>query len=413
MPRMYVFAVHRRLARYLPIIGATCAALVAVTLFLSASTAVARAATGPKAYIGVFGNNTVAVFDSANNQLLSTIRVPAGPHGVVGLTPHGLAMTPDGSQVLVAGFGTNRVSAIDTATNEVTWSVPVASPHNIAITPDGQTAYVGSQDPASPSLEVLSLADQALTDSVPLSNVPRALTVSPDGTRLWFTVAGMDSVLVLDTATNDIVGTIRVGASPHYPAFTPDGALGMVVAQGPGELWLLDPATDASTATVKVGDLPHWIAVSPDGLTAYVTNENSNNLSVVDLTTSSVTATVRVGAAPRQIALQSSPVGTVPSATPVAQPTSTAPTAPPQTVLGVGINQFAFDPQAMTIATGQSVTWTNMDPVQHTTTSDNPNWDSGALNQGASFSHGFDMPGTYTYHCNIHPFMHGTVVVTT
>src|SRR5215469_9721319 len=202
MPRMYVFAVHSRLARDLPIIGATCAALVAVTLFLSASTAAARAATGPKAYIGVFGNNTVAVFDSAYNQVLSTIRVPAGPHGVVitpdnhsvyvssdgastvsvidtttdkvtgtvevGPTPHGLAMTPDGSQVLVAGFGTNRVSAIDTATNEVTWSVPVASPHNIAITPDGQTAYVGSQDPASPSLEVLSLADQALTGSVPL-----------------------------------------------------------------------------------------------------------------------------------------------------------------------------------------------------------------------------------------------------
>ena len=39
----------------------------------------------------------------------------------VGATPHGLAMTPDGSEVLVAGFGTDRVMAIDTSTDQVTW----------------------------------------------------------------------------------------------------------------------------------------------------------------------------------------------------------------------------------------------------------------------------------------------------
>ena len=53
----------------------------------------------------------------------------------MGQTPHGLAITPDGSTVLVAGFGTSQVSAIDTATNQVTWKVGVANPHNFAITP--------------------------------------------------------------------------------------------------------------------------------------------------------------------------------------------------------------------------------------------------------------------------------------
>jgi YVTN family beta-propeller protein len=32
--------------------------------------------------------------------------------------PHGLAITPDGSRVLVAGFGTDQVEAIDTSTNQ-------------------------------------------------------------------------------------------------------------------------------------------------------------------------------------------------------------------------------------------------------------------------------------------------------
>ena len=57
---------------------------------------------------------------------------------------------------------------------------------------------------------------------MPLDKTPRALDVSPDGKWLYFTVAGADSVQVLNTATNKIVGQISVGASPHYPLFTPN-----------------------------------------------------------------------------------------------------------------------------------------------------------------------------------------------
>jgi len=49
--------------------------------------------------------------------------------------------------------------------------------------------------------------------------------------------------------------------------------------------------------------------------------------------------------------------------------------------------------------------------VQHTTTSDSPGWDSGPLSPGAAFTRTFNTPGTYAYHCNIHTFMHGTVIV--
>ncbi len=54
-----------------------------------------------------------------------------------------------------------------------------------------------------------------------LDNTPRALNVSPDGQELFFTVAGVDAVQVLDLATNQIVDQIPVGASPHLPSFTP------------------------------------------------------------------------------------------------------------------------------------------------------------------------------------------------
>ena len=158
----------------------------------------------------------------------------------VGQTPHGLAITPDGSMVLVAGFGTSQVAAIDTATNQVSWKVGVANPHNFAITPDAKTAYVASQGQNAPALARIDLTTGTLLGTMALENTPRAMNVSPDGQELFFTEAGVDAVQVLDIATNQLIDQIPVGASPHLPSFTPDGKLGLVVAQGPGELDLVD-----------------------------------------------------------------------------------------------------------------------------------------------------------------------------
>jgi plastocyanin len=77
----------------------------------------------------------------------------------------------------------------------------------------------------------------------------------------------------------------------------------------------------------------------------------------------------------------------------------------------VVIENFAFMPASMTVPVGTTVTWSNRDSVAHTTTSDTGAWDSGTLNPHASFQHTFNTPGTFTYHCMIHPYMHGTIVV--
>jgi plastocyanin len=77
----------------------------------------------------------------------------------------------------------------------------------------------------------------------------------------------------------------------------------------------------------------------------------------------------------------------------------------------VGIQNYVFRPGTMTVPVGATVTWTNNDPFAHTTSSDSGVWDSGPLNPGASFSHTFTTAGVFSYHCHIHPFMQGTIVV--
>jgi plastocyanin len=68
-------------------------------------------------------------------------------------------------------------------------------------------------------------------------------------------------------------------------------------------------------------------------------------------------------------------------------------------------------PDALTVDAGTTVTWTNTDSVPHTSTSDAKGWDSGIVGPGQQFSVALQTPGTFSYHCLLHPGMVGTVVV--
>ena len=78
----------------------------------------------------------------------------------------------------------------------------------------------------------------------------------------------------------------------------------------------------------------------------------------------------------------------------------------------VTIVDFAFQPASLEIPAGTTVTWTNSGAATHTATADNGAFDSGRLAPGVSFSQTFNSAGTFTYHCEIHPQMTGTIVVT-
>jgi Cupredoxin-like domain len=78
---------------------------------------------------------------------------------------------------------------------------------------------------------------------------------------------------------------------------------------------------------------------------------------------------------------------------------------------GVTIADFHFTPSATTVHLGDTITWTNNGPSSHTATAGNGSFNTGILKPGQSASHTFTQAGTFTYDCQIHPFMHGTIVV--
>ncbi len=83
----------------------------------------------------------------------------------------------------------------------------------------------------------------------------------------------------------------------------------------------------------------------------------------------------------------------------------------------VVMSSDAFLPSNMTIKSGTTVTWINMDFVAHTVTSGSEQaptnlFDSHELYHMQSFSYTFTLSGIYAYYCDIHPGMVGTITVT-
>jgi plastocyanin len=76
----------------------------------------------------------------------------------------------------------------------------------------------------------------------------------------------------------------------------------------------------------------------------------------------------------------------------------------------VDIDDFAFHPPTLTVKRGTRVNFTNSSEVTHTATRGG-SFNTGKIRPGKTIGIPFNQKGTFAYHCSIHPFMHGKIVV--
>jgi plastocyanin len=78
----------------------------------------------------------------------------------------------------------------------------------------------------------------------------------------------------------------------------------------------------------------------------------------------------------------------------------------------IEIKDFAFNPQTITVKSGEKVIWINRDDEPHTIVSVGKQFKkSTALDTDQEFTITAGAPGTYDYFCSVHPKMTGTIVV--
>jgi plastocyanin len=78
----------------------------------------------------------------------------------------------------------------------------------------------------------------------------------------------------------------------------------------------------------------------------------------------------------------------------------------------IEIKDFAFNPQTLTVKSGEKITWINRDEEPHTVVGVEKQFKkSPPLDTDQEFTVTAGAPGTYTYFCSVHPKMTGTIVV--
>ena len=77
----------------------------------------------------------------------------------------------------------------------------------------------------------------------------------------------------------------------------------------------------------------------------------------------------------------------------------------------VDIVEFTYQPDPVVVGVGGKVIWQNQDTAPHTATADDGSFDTGTIEKGKIGSETFKEAGTFTYFCEIHPTMHGSVEV--
>lgn len=247
----------------------------------------------------------------------------------------GIAISSDGSRLMVTNYADDSLSVIDTESWRVVRTVGgVDEPYAVAVaSEDADRAYVSTVSPAYDSISVVDVSAGSVVATHSLALSVSDLAVSPDGTRVYASRNGANSadVAIVDTAT-DKVEVVDIADEPGISALcvrvSSDGSRLYVGTEGPagGGLVVIGalPQPDQGRAahrkgwrrrstrnpartaehprlgildTVQIGLPIRDVALSPDGATAYVASCGSDVGAVVDVVetrTNKITSTRKI-----------------------------------------------------------------------------------------------------------------------
>jgi YVTN family beta-propeller protein len=246
------------------------------------------AEASPLAYVaqGGFGPSTVhalAVVDVATGSPITSIAMPAAAQRV--------AIDPTGTRAYVTT--SSGLVVVDLATNTIA-AGPIAGlfGSDLAVDPSGKRVYLTDDQS---KVMIFDTATNTVTGSVTVGSQPRGIVANSAGTRAFTGNTKMSpySISTVDL-TNDTSPTETFSGNLNRPenlGILPDGskvyAANFGASSGGNTVAIFDP-TAGTVGSVPVGTTPTAAVANPSGTKVYVANRDSSSISVIDVPTSTV-----------------------------------------------------------------------------------------------------------------------------
>jgi len=146
-----------------------------------------------------------------------------------------------------------------TPTGQLTSLGSGISPTDVAVSPDGNRLYVvnhvyqnGSLHSSVSVLDIDSSGNYTVADTIAVPDSATAVALSPDGTRAYVSHTVPGTITVIDTGTNDVIGTVTADTDAVGDG-SADGVPDTIAVGPDGRLYFTD-SSDNTVHVVTVGD---------------------------------------------------------------------------------------------------------------------------------------------------------------
>ncbi len=206
----------------------------------------------------------------------------------------GMAISPDGTTLLVANYQNDSLSIIDTATrlvtNEIVFFAPGQTtavgemPYWPVVLSNAQGAPVKTYVSSQRDGQVLSVSPSGSLKVVKVGGEPNRMILSADQLRLYVANGDLDEIEMIDTTKDVVKSRISVarpgynykGSNPNSLALSPDGRRLYATLGGENAVAVIDVASQQLLGRIPTGWYPSSVSVSADGKTLFVVNMKSN-----------------------------------------------------------------------------------------------------------------------------------------
>ena len=249
--------------------------------------------------VSVFDRSGARIATIADEVDLAALGVPGGV--VAQGSPVEAAFTPDGASVYVSNYkmygpgytpvadddcdrgdwDDSFVYRIDTTTFEIEAAIPTgAVPKFLAVSPDGRRLVVSNW--CGFDVSIVDTAADAEVARIDVGRHPRGVAITRDSKTAYVTVMGEAEIVVIDLATNTVVGTVPdAGATPRHLVLAPDDRYLYVTSNSQGVVRKIDLVEGRQVGVAATGTQPRSRAIADDGASLYVVNYVDGTVSKV------------------------------------------------------------------------------------------------------------------------------------